>query len=150
MSVRLFCYFERNQLTTVYNSIGFHPTDYYTSNSPQLPTPNLQPNAPGGRSNPTTLVGPQGTSATPTAPTATLPHPQASTLMHQTMPGNHQLLLLLRYFTAAPKSIYKSESMTLISLSFLTINIVIIYHSASFIFLKSGNGPIQIKKDYLL
>lgn len=73
----------------VFKCIWFDPTDYYTSNSPQLPTPNLQANAPGGRSNPTTLVGPQGTPATPTAPTATLPHAQASTLMHQTMPGNN-------------------------------------------------------------
>ncbi|XP_026730279.1 eukaryotic translation initiation factor 4 gamma 3 isoform X3 [Trichoplusia ni] len=71
-----------------YNTPPSHtPSYYYTSNSPQLPTPNLQANAPGGRSNPTTLVGPQGTPATPTAPTATLPHAQASTLMHQTMPG---------------------------------------------------------------
>ncbi|KAJ8737191.1 hypothetical protein PYW07_000462 [Mythimna separata] len=74
-----------------YNTAPNHtPPYYYTSNSPQLPTPNLQANAQGGRSNPTTLVGPQGTPATPTAPTATLPHPQASTLMHQTMPGIRQ------------------------------------------------------------
>ncbi|XP_022832467.1 eukaryotic translation initiation factor 4 gamma 3-like isoform X5 [Spodoptera litura] len=71
-----------------YNTPPSHtPPYFYTSNNPQLPTPNLQTSAPGGRSNPTTLVGPQGTPATPTAPTATLPHPQASTLMHQTMPG---------------------------------------------------------------
>ncbi|XP_035458078.1 eukaryotic translation initiation factor 4 gamma 3 isoform X3 [Spodoptera frugiperda] len=71
-----------------YNTPPSHtPPYFYTSNNPQLPTPNLQASAPGGRSNPTTLVGPQGTPATPTAPTATLPHPQASTLMHQTMPG---------------------------------------------------------------
>ncbi|XP_075990810.1 eukaryotic translation initiation factor 4 gamma 3-like isoform X2 [Anticarsia gemmatalis] len=74
-------------------NIGYNPPPshtppyYYASNSPQLPTPNLPANPPGGRSNPTTLVGPQGTPATPTAPTATLSHPQASTLMHQTMPG---------------------------------------------------------------
>ncbi|XP_047041267.1 eukaryotic translation initiation factor 4 gamma 3-like isoform X1 [Helicoverpa zea] len=74
-----------------YNTPPSHtPPYYYTSNNPQLPTPNLQANAPGGRSNPTTLVGPQGTPATPTAPTATLPHPQASTLMHHTMPGIRQ------------------------------------------------------------
>lgn len=71
-----------------YNTPPSHTSPYfYPSNSPQLPTPNLPSNPPGGRSNPTTLVGPQGTPATPTAPTATLPHQQASTLMHQPMSG---------------------------------------------------------------
>ncbi|XP_049884891.1 eukaryotic translation initiation factor 4 gamma 3-like isoform X2 [Pectinophora gossypiella] len=63
------------------------PQYYYTSNSQQLPTPNIQANAPGGRSNPTSLVGPQGSTATPTVPAATIPQPQAPAHMHQTMPG---------------------------------------------------------------
>ncbi|CAH0703536.1 unnamed protein product [Spodoptera exigua] len=84
-----------------YNTPPSHtPPYFYTSNNPQLPTPNLQASAPGGRSNPTTLVGPQGTPATPTAPTATLPHPQASTLMHQTMPGIR---------SSAPKRIHRLQ-----------------------------------------
>ncbi|CAB3225463.1 unnamed protein product [Arctia plantaginis] len=74
-----------------YNNPTSHSAPYYyTSNSPQLPTPNLPANPPGGRSNPTTLVGPQGTPVTPTAPTSTLTHPPASTLMHQSMPGIRQ------------------------------------------------------------
>lgn len=62
-------------------------TDFFTSNNQPLPTPNLQANAPGGRTNPTTLVGPQGTPATPTAPTASLAHPQGPAHMHQAIPG---------------------------------------------------------------
>ncbi|KAI8430859.1 hypothetical protein MSG28_001001 [Choristoneura fumiferana] len=60
---------------------------YYPSNSQQLQTPNLQTNAPGGRNNPTTLMGPQGTAPTPTAPAASLSHPQTPAHMHQTMSG---------------------------------------------------------------
>ncbi|KAG6449153.1 hypothetical protein O3G_MSEX005901 [Manduca sexta] len=65
---------------------GPSPQYYYPSTSPQLPTQNPQGNA-QGRSNPTTLVGLQGTPATATAPSATIPHPQAPTHMHQPMPG---------------------------------------------------------------
>ncbi|XP_073953864.1 eukaryotic translation initiation factor 4G1 isoform X3 [Choristoneura fumiferana] len=63
------------------------PPYYYPSNSQQLQTPNLQTNAPGGRNNPTTLMGPQGTAPTPTAPAASLSHPQTPAHMHQTMSG---------------------------------------------------------------
>lgn len=71
-------------------------TDYYTSNNQQLNTPNLSANAPGARSNPTTLVGPQGNPVTPTAPAATIP-PQASTHMHQTMPGTCYIRVYIVY-----------------------------------------------------
>nr|XP_013189288.1 unnamed protein product [Amyelois transitella]XP_013189289.1 unnamed protein product [Amyelois transitella] len=59
------------------------PPYYFTSNSQPLPTPNLQPNAPGGRNNQNApLVGPQGTSATASAPNSTIPHPQAPAHIH--------------------------------------------------------------------
>ncbi|XP_028174201.1 eukaryotic translation initiation factor 4 gamma 3-like isoform X4 [Ostrinia furnacalis] len=76
-----------------YSNPPSHSSPYYfTSNNQPLPTPNLQTNAPGGRSNPTTMVGPQGTPATPTAPTASLAHSQGPAHMHQTIPGIRQPL----------------------------------------------------------
>ncbi|XP_063393726.1 eukaryotic translation initiation factor 4 gamma 3-like isoform X1 [Cydia fagiglandana] len=63
------------------------PYTYYPPNSQQLPTPNLQSSAPGGRSNPTTLMGPQGTPPTPTAPAVSLSHSQTPAHMHQTISG---------------------------------------------------------------
>ncbi|KAM3968942.1 LOW QUALITY PROTEIN: eukaryotic translation initiation factor 4 gamma 3 [Aphomia sociella] len=79
-------------MTTPYlsysNPANHTPPYFYTSNSQPLPTPNLQANAPGGRSNPTTpLVGPQGTPATPAAQASSLPHQQAPTHIPQAMPG---------------------------------------------------------------
>ncbi|KAL0852082.1 hypothetical protein ABMA28_000327 [Loxostege sticticalis] len=77
-----------------YSNPPSHTSPYFfTSNNQPLPTPNLQANAPGGRTNPTTLVGPQGTPATPTAPTASLAHPQGPAHMHQAIPGIRPTLL---------------------------------------------------------
>ncbi|XP_053624819.1 eukaryotic translation initiation factor 4 gamma 3-like isoform X2 [Plodia interpunctella] len=77
-----------------YSNPPSHTAPYfYTSNSQPLQTPNLQPNAPGGRSNPSTpLVGPQGTTPTPNAPNSTLPHPQAPAHIHQAMSGIRPLM----------------------------------------------------------
>lgn len=72
-------------------------SDYYPSNSQQIQTPNLPTNTPGGRNNSTTLMGPQGTTPTPTAPAASLSHPQPPAHMHQSMAGkliNIQCLIL--------------------------------------------------------
>ncbi|CAH0402002.1 unnamed protein product [Chilo suppressalis] len=77
-----------------YSNPPSHTSPYFfTSNNQPLPTPNLQGNAPGGRNNPTTLVGPQGTPATPTAPTSSLSHPQGPAHMHQTIPGIRPTLI---------------------------------------------------------
>ncbi|CAH0746082.1 unnamed protein product [Diatraea saccharalis] len=89
-------YFSYNMAPFIsYSNPPSHTTPYYnyTSNNQPLPTPNLQANAPGGRNNPTTLVGPQGTPATPTAPTSSLSHPQAPVHMHQAIPGIRPTLL---------------------------------------------------------
>ncbi|KAL4717779.1 hypothetical protein ACJJTC_000928, partial [Scirpophaga incertulas] len=62
---------------------------YFTSNNQPLPTPNIQQaNAPGGRSNAATLVGPQGAPATPATPAAaTLAHHQGPSHIHQNITG---------------------------------------------------------------
>ncbi|KAJ0183840.1 hypothetical protein K1T71_000263 [Dendrolimus kikuchii] len=70
-----------------YNTPPSHtPQYFYTPNSQQLSTQNTPANGPG-RSNPTTLVGPQNAQETPAAPNATMPHPQAAAHLHQAMPG---------------------------------------------------------------
>lgn len=63
-------------------------TDYYTPNSPQLPSQNAQSNPPS-RNNPTTLVGAQCTSSVVTAPTPTLPLQQPPTHIHPAMSGKY-------------------------------------------------------------
>ncbi|XP_052752668.1 eukaryotic translation initiation factor 4 gamma 3-like isoform X2 [Galleria mellonella] len=72
------------------NPAASHTPPYYypNPNGQPLQTANIQGNAPGGRTNPTTpLVGPQGTPATPAAQASSLPHPQAPTQFTQAMPG---------------------------------------------------------------